>query len=172
MKSDWQDSGFHKGHADITAGIKRLETYIVELPAFYKLFSEEQLVLKPDQEKWSHKEVLGHLIDSAHNNLRRFICGQYETTPSKIAYDQDFWVAANDYQHATKEDVIQLWVLMNKQISSVLFQMSESDYKKVVDAGKAEIKLYSLQFLAEDYVRHLKHHLNQIIPESFNIVYS
>src|SRR6187431_569686 len=113
-------------------------------------FSEAELGAKPLPNKWSKKEVLGHLIDSAHNNLRRFICGQYETTPSKIAYDQDFWVVANDYQHATKEDVIQLWILMNRQISSVLFQMSELNYQKVADTGKTEVKLYSLQFLAED----------------------
>ena len=135
-------------------------------------FSETEFASKPLLNKWSKKEVLGHLIDSAHNNLRRFICGQYETTPSKIAYDQDFWVIANTYQDARKEDVIQLWVLMNKQIASVLLQMSESNYQKVADTGKTEVKLHTLEFLAEDYVRHLKHHLNQIIHSSFDIVYS
>ena len=43
---------------------------------------------KPDPAKWSKKEVLGHLIDSAHNNLRRFVVGQYEQQPN-IVYDQD-----------------------------------------------------------------------------------
>jgi hypothetical protein len=152
--------------------VLELDQIISQFKEKISAISNAEFSAKPLPNKWSKKEVLGHLIDSAHNNLRRFICGQYETTPSKIAYDQDFWVAANDYQHATKEDVILLWVLMNKQISSVLFQMSESDYKKVADTGKAEVKLYSLQFLAEDYVRHLKHHLNQIIPKSFDIVYS
>ncbi|MEO7990334.1 MAG: DinB family protein [Chryseolinea sp.] len=152
--------------------VQELEQIINQFKVKISAFSDAEFATKPLPNKWSKKEVLGHLIDSAHNNLRRFICGQYETTPSKIAYDQDFWVAANNYQHISKEDVIQLWVLMNKQIATVLLQMNESNYANVSNVGKTEIKLYSLQFLAEDYVRHLKHHLNQIIPGSFDIVYS
>ena len=152
--------------------VQELDQIISQFKNKINAFSDAELSAKPLPNKWSKKEVLGHLIDSAHNNFRRFICGQYETTPSKIAYDQDFWVNANNYQSLSKEDVIQLWVLMNKQIAIVLLQMNESNYAKVSNVGKAEIKLYSLQFLAEDYVRHLKHHLNQIIPGSFDIVYS
>jgi hypothetical protein len=152
--------------------VQELDQIISQFKVKISAFSEADFAAKPLPNKWSKKEVLGHLIDSAHNNLRRFICGQYETSPSKIAYDQDFWVAANNYQHLSKEDVIQLWVLMNTQIATVLLQMNESNYAKVSNVGTTETKLYSLQFLAEDYVRHLKHHLNQIISESFDIVYS
>jgi hypothetical protein len=152
--------------------VQELDEIVNHFTKKINALSDAELSTKPLPNKWSKKEVLGHLIDSAHNNLRRFICGQYETSPSKIVYDQDFWVVANDYQNLNKEDVIQLWVLMNKQISAVLLQMKESNFNKVTDTGKTEVKLYSLQFLAEDYVRHLKHHLNQIIPESFDIVYS
>ena len=58
---------------------------------------EAEFSAKPRADKWSKKEVLGHLTDSAQNNLRRFICGQYEASPLKIVYEQDFWVKANDY---------------------------------------------------------------------------
>ncbi len=152
--------------------VQELDSIINQFKDRINEISDAEFAAKPLANKWSKKEVLGHLIDSAHNNLRRFICGQYETTPSKIAYDQDFWVVANTYQNTKKEDVIQLWVLMNRQISNVLLQMSESNYNKVSNVGKTETKLYSLQFLAEDYVRHMKHHLNQIIPGSFDIAYS
>lgn len=152
--------------------VQELDQLIRQYKKKLSVFSDDEFASKPLPSKWSKKEVLGHLIDSAHNNLRRFICGQYESIPSKIAYDQDFWVNANQYQQATKEEVIQLWVMMNKQISTVLSQMSESNYYKVADTGKNEPKLYSLQFLADDYVQHLKHHLNQIIPGSFDVQYS
>jgi hemerythrin-like domain-containing protein len=131
---------------------------------------DEQFSAKPKPEKWSKKEVLGHLIDSANNNLRRFICGQYEPSP-KIIYQQDFWVAANNYQHVQKENVIQLWKLLNVQICEVLQSMPSENANRPCDTGRDNIQPRSIQWLAEDYVKHLKHHLNQIIPNSFNITY-
>jgi len=126
---------------------------------------------KPLPTKWSKKEVLGHLIDSASNNLRRFVVGQYESTPPKIVYDQDFWVKANDYQHAKKEDVIAQWKLINTQIASTLLAMPVENYSRQCDTGKAEVTLRALDWLAADYVKHMKHHLNQIISGSFDVIY-
>ena len=131
---------------------------------------EEIFSAKPRPEKWSKKEVLGHLIDSASNNLRRFICGQYDSSP-KITYQQDFWVMANDYQNIKKENVIQLWKLLNEQICEVLRTMPDQNASLLCDTGKDNIQLHSIEWLAEDYIKHLKHHLNQILPGSFPITY-
>jgi hypothetical protein len=133
--------------------------------------SEQEFSAKPLPNKWSKKEVLGHLIDSAHNNLRRFVCGQYEPTPPKIVYDQDYWVKANNYQQADSKEVIAMWKLINNRIVTVLETMPASSYAKECNTGKNSVSLHSLEWLAEDYVKHLEHHLNQIIPNSFDIVY-
>lgn len=132
---------------------------------------ESEFSAKPLPHKWSKKEVLGHLIDSAHNNLRRFVCGQYEKTPPKITYDQDFWVKANDYQNMKKDDVILLWFLINQRIETILTNMPAAFFQLVCDTGKEKENLHSLQWLAEDYVNHMKHHLNQVFPGSFDAVY-
>jgi hypothetical protein len=126
---------------------------------------------KPNPLKWSKIEVLGHLIDSGQNNLRRFICAQHEPTPPWIVYNQDFWVAANNYRNAKKEDIIQLWALVNDRICEVLTTMAQGDYHKECNTGIETPQFHSLEWLAQDYVKHLKHHLNQILPGSFNIVY-
>lgn len=133
--------------------------------------NESEFSEKPSPHKWSKKEVLGHLIDSAHNNLRRFMCGQYEKTPPKINYDQDFWVQANDYQNMKKDDVISLWILMNQRVRVILSNMPAERYHFLCDTGKEKESIHSLQWLAEDYVKHMKHHLNQIFPGSFEVVY-
>ena len=126
---------------------------------------------KPLPHKWSKKEVLGHLIDSAQNNLRRFICGQYESQPPRIRYDQDFWVAANGYQQMSREDVIVLWEQLNRRIAAVLANMPVENFSKACDSGREAPELHTLKWLAEDYVKHLKHHLNQIVPSSFDVIY-
>ncbi|HWA33224.1 MAG TPA: DinB family protein [Cyclobacteriaceae bacterium] len=151
--------------------VTELNDIVTEYSERISRISDKDLSNKPLPNKWSKKEVLGHLIDSGQNNLRRFISGQYESTPPKIFYDQDFWVKANDYQHRPAADVIELWTLVNEQICAVLTTMPQGNYSKTADVGKQESKLLTLQFLAEDYVSHMKHHLNQIIPGSYDIVY-
>ncbi|HEV8513476.1 MAG TPA: DinB family protein [Cyclobacteriaceae bacterium] len=133
--------------------------------------SEQEFSAKPLPNKWSKKEVLGHLIDSAQNNLRRFVCGQYESTPPKIVYDQDYWVKPNSYQQIDGKEVVATWKLINNRIATILETMPASSYPKACDTGKDSVSLHSLEWLADDYVKHLKHHLNQIIPNSFDIVY-
>jgi len=150
--------------------VNELNTVVTQFADKIGKFSEAELSEKPLPNKWSKKEVVGHLIDSGQNNLRRFIAGQYETSP-KIVYDQDFWVNANNYQQMSGKDVIELWRLVNKQIANVLARMSAERYNKTCNTSKGEVQLRSLEWLAEDYVKHMKHHLNQVIKGSFDIVY-
>jgi len=135
-------------------------------PAKFTAIPEEDFAVKSTPAKWSKNEVMGHLIDSAQNNLRRFIVGQYEHVPH-IVYQQDFWVASNAYNQYSKSDIIQLWRLVNQQIVHVLENMPVENYAKECKTGE----VHSLEWLASDYVKHLKHHINQIIPGSFNVRY-
>ncbi|MFZ1809346.1 MAG: DinB family protein [Cyclobacteriaceae bacterium] len=151
--------------------VEELNAIVAEFTEKMAAFSEAELAEKPLPNKWSKKEVIGHLIDSGQNNLRRFIVAQHETTPPKIVYDQDFWVKANNYQKMTGKDVIELWRLTNNQISSILITMDSDKYVKTCNTSKEVEQLRSLEWLAADYVKHLKHHLNQVIKGSFDITY-
>jgi hypothetical protein len=151
--------------------VKELRALVEEYATKFNAINEADFSAKPLPTKWSKKEVIGHLIDSAQNNLRRFIVGQYESQPPKIVYDQDFWVQANGYQQMEKEEVIALWKLTNERICDILTNMPQQNYLKRADTGKTEVQLRSLQWLAEDYIKHMKHHFNQVIPGSFDIVY-
>ena len=151
--------------------INELEKIVNLFSQRIALISESDFVDKPLPTKWSKKEVLGHLIDSAENNLRRFICAQYETQPPKIKYEQNFWVTANDYKNSPTADVLANWRLINLKICRVIKQMPAENHFKNCDTGSDIPKLHTIEWLAIDYMKHLKHHLNQIIPGSFNIVY-
>jgi hypothetical protein len=129
--------------------------------------SKDEFSAKPLSNKWSKKEVIGHLIDSAQNNLRRFIVGQYDDT-AHILYEQDFWVFCNVYQEMKQEDIIVLWKLLNERIATVLRNMPTENLRKLLNTGKATPELHSLEWLAIDYVKHLKHHLNQVLAQSFD----
>jgi hypothetical protein len=145
--------------------IDELRQLIAENRVAFAAISESIISLRPAPGKWSPKEVIGHLVDSAHNNLRRFISGQYESTPPHIWYDQEFWVRQNGYQEMNTPELIQLWVLMNERICKVLGNLEAAD-TKLVNTGRNQPQLLDLGFVAEDYVAHMKHHLKQIFREA------
>jgi len=112
---------------------------------------------KPSPAKWSRKEIIGHLIDSAQTNIRRFITAQYEENPS-ISYNQDKWVSINNYQHLPLEHVIELWYLLNKQIVYILKNTSDETGQRTSKTNET----HTIEWLAQDYIKHLKHHIHQV----------
>ena len=137
---------------------KDLKNTIEHYYALLQKADANNVCVKPSPAKWSQQEILGHLIDSAQNNLRRFIVAQYEDVP-KIVYQQDDWVRINNYQQSNWKELIQLWYLTNKQIVQVLENTSETIGERNCETGT----IHNLNWLAEDYVKHLKHHLHQIL---------
>jgi len=116
---------------------------------------------KPSPEKWSKKEIIGHLIDSAQINLQRFVRCTYEEN-FKLTYEQVEWVEAERYQEADVNELLALWRLLNGQIIRVLENYPPDRLQAQCDNSKKEVALHTVEFLAADYVDHLEHHLNQV----------
>ena len=138
-----------------------LRTVVAEYTTRFSELQEPEWAAKPNPAKWSKKEVLGHLIDSALNNHRRFVVTQYIQNQN-IVYDQDQWIAIQDYQNSDTRELIQLWRLLNLQIAGILETMPESVWNTRCDTGKNGEELHTLAWLAADYIPHMKHHLGQI----------
>jgi hypothetical protein len=117
--------------------------------------------IRPLPGKWSNKEIIGHLIDSAQINLQRFIRCTYEEG-FKLTYEQDAWVAVQRYQDTDINDLLDLWALLNRQIIRVLENYPADRLNTRCDVSKREPNLQTVEWLANDYVEHLKHHLKQI----------
>ena len=117
---------------------------------------------KASPEKWSAKEIIGHLTDSAHINLERFVRCTYEEN-FKLIYFQDEWVAAQHYQEADITELLLLWRLVNKQIARVLNNYPADRWQATCDSNRGKPVYRTVEFLANDYIRHLQHHLNQIL---------
>jgi hypothetical protein len=114
---------------------------------------------KPGPSKWSKKEQLGHLIDSAQNNIRRFIEAQYQAQPPVIVYNQDEWVKLNSYQQQPFEDAIALWRLLNLQVLHILRNMQPGVYENICIRREP----HTIGWLVEDYNKHLLYHLHRIL---------
>jgi DinB superfamily len=147
-------------HLNMQTIINQLEKIIVDYGTQLRQLSEADFTHKPLPEKWSGKEYLGHLIDSAQNNIRRFVVAQYEVNPF-IVYDQEKWVSAANYQNYPLKDLIDFWVLINKHIVILLKNMPETAYENEVLTQD----VHSIKWLAADYNKHLLHHLHQVLQQ-------
>lgn len=122
--------------------------------------------------KWSPRQILGHLIDSAVVNKQRFVLAQIEDDLVFPGYRQDAWVAAQRYQEVAWEELVPLWAALNRHIAWVMRSALEA-------ARQPERRRHNLHELAwapvppgvpatldlfmRDYVEHLMHHLCQIL---------
>ena len=116
--------------------------------------------------KWSKKEILGHLIDSALHNWKRIAEISFSEKPYKlIDYNQDELVKSNAYQHKNTQELIDLWLQINKQILFLLEKQEPKILTFEIILPNGHIN--NLQFLISDYITHLMHHLDQIIGNDF-----
>jgi hypothetical protein len=143
----------------IEKAISRLNYIIDKAPSILTEISEENMSAKPLPTKWSKKEIIGHLIDSATNNHQRFVRGQFETIP-EIRYDQNKWNEYSFHQQIDSKQIILFWAIYNKQLIEIINRIPTENLKRQIKVGE---NLLTLEFLIADYVEHLEHHLKQVI---------
>ena len=125
----------------------------------------------PAPGKWSPKEIIGPLIDSAANNHARFVRAQATDDLLFDGYDQESWVRIQRYNERRWIDLIQFWHAYNHHLADVMeradpgaltrprprHSLDRIAFEPVQTSAPA-----TLDFLMRDYVAHLRHHLKQI----------
>ena len=137
-----------------------LATIDSELPNLVAIDEERASTPRADG-KWSRKQVMGHLVDSAFNNHQRFVRAQLSSSLSFPGYTQDSWVTAQGYQDRSWADILRLWVEVNRHLAHVIARISRGAL--VTPCSIGEGAPVTLRFVMEDYLRHLHHHLAQVL---------
>lgn len=146
----------------------------IEIDKYYPILlelSEELVSKKPNPQKWSRKELLGHLIDSAANNHQRFVRIQDKEDLVFDGYDQDNWVINQHYQDRKWKDIVALWYHYNCHLAFVIGEMSMD----IINKSRTTHNLHQIAFrtipkeesttlfyFINDYIDHLEYHLNHI----------
>ena len=144
----------------IETALKRLEYLCTIIPKLLSEIEEPYLSLKVAPEKWSKKEIIGHLIDSATNNHHRFVQIQFENQ-LLIPYDQNKWNESNFYQQIEGKQIIDFWTIYNKHLIEIIKRITPENLLK--EFRTIDNKRLTLSFLINDYVEHLEHHLRQVV---------
>jgi hypothetical protein len=141
----------------------RLKNHIENVPERYLEFPEDKLNWKPAPTKWSKKELLGHLVDSAANNHARFVKAQFQEEPFHMeGYARNEWVDIQKYNDKETNSLVELWKVYNEHILFIIENTPEEKLKIKCIPEDAFENADTLFLLMKDYVDHIDHHLNQI----------
>ena len=109
--------------------------------------------------KWSTKEVIGHLIDSATNNLQRIVRLQLQPEIDLPGYEQNGWVGVQRYDLLEWQNVLTLWSTLNGQLAHIIAHVDPACLTNIWNYNDTRL---TLGFIIEDYIAHMEHHLRQI----------
>ena len=126
----------------------------------------------PAPGKWSPREIIGHLVDSASNNHQRFVRMRERDDLVVDGYEQDAWVAAQHYQDAPWTELVLLWMTFNRHIARLMAATPAADRDRVRQRHNLHLRAFrpvpadrsvTLAYFMNDYVEHLEHHLAQVL---------
>ena len=135
--------------------IQEFETLIEQFPPAILALSPTEMENKPASDKWSKKEIIGHLIDSAITNYLRFIKAQFQENPH-LFYEQVAYCQSANYQETELIQLVELWRALNKQLLFLFQTVLQKNAQNRICNNQ------TLAYLMEDYVKHFKHHHKQI----------
>ena len=154
--------------------IARLRALVERAAPALLALDAEAVTERPSPERWSPKEILGHLVDSAANNHQRFVRAQEQDDLVFPGYEQDAWVRAQQYRDAEWPSLVTLWWMYNTHLTRVMaavpdairfrphtnHNLDEIGWRPLLAFGQPA----TLDDLMRDYDAHLRHHLAQLLP--------
>jgi uncharacterized damage-inducible protein DinB len=138
--------------------IKQWEARLLALPV--DVFTERR-----NSQNRTIKQIVGHMVDSASNNIHRIVHLQYGKIPLVFPNyathgNNDRWIAIQNYQEEDWNDLVQLWKFANIHIVHVIQNISSEKLKNTWISGVNEE--ISLEDMVVDYPQHFKLHLDEI----------
>lgn len=143
----------------ILLGLREWEPKLIQL-------SDDAISNKLNDQNRSIKQILGHMVDSASNNTHRIVHLQYQENPlifPNYATDgnNDRWIAIQDYQNESRENLIQLWKYSHLHLIHVINNVRPDKLDNEWISGP-EYGNIKLRDMISDFLRHFKLHLGEI----------
>lgn len=143
---------------EISELIKKWEEKFLTIP--HNVLSERK-----NKQNRSIKQIVGHMIDSASNNIHRIVHLQYGEIPLKFPNyatngNNDRWIGIQNYQDADWNNLVMLWKSLNLHYIHVVNNVNVMKLDNQWYAN--EQTLVSLRDMIIDYLRHFKLHISEI----------
>ena len=149
---------FKQNNEELLSLIKEWEPILLQLP-------KDVITQRRNSQNRTIKQIIGHMTDSASNNIHRLIHLQYHASPLIFPDyanlgNNDKWIAIQNYQNENWEDLVQLWKYSNLHIIHVINNVNidklENEWISALN------KAVSLKAMIIDYLPHFQLHLREI----------
>ncbi len=112
--------------------------------------------IRLSEDRWSLKEIVGHLIDSASNNHQRFVRLQLSRRLEFPEYQNERWLSVQRHNGLAWADLLALWRSYNLLLAHIIEQLDPESLDHVMVSEEREVRLSRL---ISDYLGHVRGHL-------------
>jgi hypothetical protein len=158
--------------------VAHLHSVIDDVSSRLLAIDENASARRPAPGKWSPREIVGHLIDSASNNHQRFVRAQLQNDLIFAGYEQEAWVEVQRYQDVPWRELVTLWAAFNRHLAHVMAAAPEGarmtprhkhNLHELAWKPIAEDTPATLDYFMRDYIGHLEHHIRQILGADWSV---
>jgi len=160
------------------------ETYIKKIPegdisqilneqcektaATLKELSEKQALFRYRPDKWSIKEVMGHVTDTERIMSYRLLSIARGETVSLPGFDQNAYVENASFDKMSLEDILAHFIAVRNATVLLLKSLSDTDWLKSGFANEAKVTVRALAYIIAGHERHHFELINERYLKSAN----
>lgn len=151
---------FYSTYLKLTSGDnygEQIHSQFDELITYFHQQSNDWSLTRYDNEKWTPKEVLGHLIDTERLMAFRALCIARGEKAPLPGFDQDEYVRNSDFNSVPTYHLLEDFVSQRMSILSMLRSIPDTKLDLVGVANGEEITPRALLWIIPG---HFLHHLN------------
>lgn len=157
---------YHKYINQIPDGniVDYLNSQLSEVESFLKTIPEEKSFYKYSKDKWSIKEVLGHILDCERIfSYRMLRFSRKDTENSLPGFEENSYIENSNYTNAQFAELIEEYVYLRKSILLMLRGFSEEMWTRKGIASNNPVTVRAIAYILAG---HTLHHIS-IIKERY-----
>lgn len=140
---------------------KELDNIIESFRNDYLNLNESLTGIRISDDKWTLREIIGHLIDSASNNHQRFVRLKLSTELEFPDYENGEWLQIQNHNDMKFSDLLLLFYYYNKLMVNIILNIDEKSLNNRWNVSWDENSSFiTLEKLAVHYVEHIKIHVS------------
>ena len=131
-----------------------LRSQIDELDVLLDRVGPEQETWRYAEDKWSIREIIGHLIDGERVFGYRALCIARGETQNLPGFDQDQYMLTAPYDRVDLEDLLSEFRLVRLSNIAMFRNFDEAAWTRTGIANDAPVSVRALAFIMAGHLRH------------------